>query len=121
GDLAILPMTNTYQGPDFSKQFKGYSIDVPPGEQLNMIGYSSGATLQAQAALVTAQNGQYVNNLVLIGAPITQSLLDAVRSEPNSGNVQVINLTEFGDPIYAGMSDWELLTAFSAESESRGQ
>jgi RHS repeat-associated protein len=108
GDLAILPLMNTYQGADFAKQVQAAPINVPPGEQLNMIGYSSGAALSAQAALVAAQNGQRVDNLVLIGAPITPSLLNAVRSEPNISNVQVIDLTRFGDPVHAGMSQSEL-------------
>src|SRR5713226_2593420 len=94
GDLAILPMTSTYQGADLVGQVRAAPINVPAGEQLNMIGYSAGAALSAQAALVAAQNGQVVNNLVLIGAPITPSLLNAVRSEPNIANVQVIGLTK---------------------------
>jgi thioesterase domain-containing protein len=77
-----------------------------------MVGYSAGAALSAQAALVAAQNGQYVNNLVLIDAPITPLLLNAVRSESNIGNVQVINLTQYGDPVHAGMSQGELVSAF---------
>jgi pimeloyl-ACP methyl ester carboxylesterase len=111
GDLAILPMTSTYQGADLAANVRAAPINVPAGEQLNMIGYSSGAALSAQAALVAAHNGQYVNNLVLIGAPITPSLLNAVRSEPNIGSVKIIDLTNYGDPVHAGMSQGELALA----------
>lgn len=50
-----------------------------------------------------------IDNLVLIGAPINTSLLIAVRSNPNIKNVIIINLLQHGDPIYAGMSDIELI------------
>ena len=47
--------------------------------------------------------------LVLIGSPINNSLLQAVQNNPNIKKVIILNLGEFGDPIYAGMTDWELV------------
>lgn len=76
-----------------------------------MIGYSWGAAMSAQAALTVAASGQRVDNVVLIGAPITQGLLNALQSNPNIGSVQIINLTAQGDPIYAGMSNSQLLSS----------
>jgi hypothetical protein len=49
-----------------------------------------------------------VDNVVLIGAPVTQGLLDALRTNPNIGAVHTIDLTAQGDPIRAGMSNLEL-------------
>ena len=35
----------------------------------------------------------------------------AVKSNPNIKKVVVMNLTQYGDPIYAGMSDIELINS----------
>ena len=86
-------------------------VYVPAGEQLNLIGYSWGAALSAQAALSIAASGQRVDNVVLIGAPVTQELLNALQNNPNIGAVQTFNLTAQGDPIYAGMSNLSLLAS----------
>jgi hypothetical protein len=67
-----------------------------------------GAAASAQLALAIAASGQRVDNVVLVGAPVTQGLLDALRNNPNIGNVRTIDLTAQGDPIRAGMSDLAL-------------
>lgn len=41
------------------------------GEQLNFVGYSYGSVLQAQVALRLAESGQVIDNLVLVGSPIS--------------------------------------------------
>jgi surfactin synthase thioesterase subunit len=41
------------------------------GEQFNLAGYSYGSVLQAQVALELANSGQVVDNLILIGSPIS--------------------------------------------------
>ncbi|MCM0593617.1 MAG: hypothetical protein HEQ35_02250 [Gloeotrichia echinulata IR180] len=44
----------------------------------------------------------------MIGSPIAKDFLEKLKSNPNIGQVIVINLTEYGDEIYAGMSFTEL-------------
>lgn len=95
--------------------FSLHSIDVqkrPPTKgQFNFIGYSWGAVIAARSALYYANFQINVDNLVLVGAPINTSLLTAVRTHPKIKNVIVIDLGQHGDPIYAGMSDGELIDA----------
>jgi Thioesterase domain len=80
-----------------------------PEEPYNLIGYSWGAVLAAQQAVATADKGEKVDNLILIGAPINQSLVDQIASKPNIKNVIYVNLTEHGDAIYPGMTDLEIV------------
>ena len=77
--------------------------------QFNLIGYSWGTVIAAQQAISMADQGQTVDNLVLIGAPINQSLVDRLAETDGIGNVRYINLSDQGDPIYPGMSDFEIL------------
>jgi RHS repeat-associated protein len=59
------------------------------GDQLNLAGYSYGSVLQAQVALRLAERGVKVNNLILIGAPISSAspLYKAITTNANIGNV----------------------------------
>ncbi|MEN9611344.1 MAG: hypothetical protein RLZZ628_2158 [Bacteroidota bacterium] len=41
------------------------------GEQLNLAGYSYGSVMQAQVALQLAKEGKVIDNLILIGSPIS--------------------------------------------------
>ena len=84
---------------------------IPKKGQFNFIGYSWGSIVAARTALEYARKGTKVHNLVLLGSPINYSLLQAVQNNSNIGNVIIINLTEFGDPIYAGMTDAEILSS----------
>lgn len=113
GDVTtILPNTH-YHGDAFYSQYAGrVNIPLNQGEQLNLIGYSNGAVLSAQTALAIANGGQYMNHLVLIGAPIASDLLNALQSNSNIGAVHIVNLTAQGDPTYAGMSNFELVSDF---------
>jgi len=81
----------------------------PGSSQYNLVGYSNGAVIMAQQALGDAALGVYVDNLVLIGAPINKSLVDRLSAEPNIGKVTYINLTAQGDPIRPGMSDLQIM------------
>ncbi|MEM9549513.1 MAG: hypothetical protein AAGA77_26320 [Bacteroidota bacterium] len=58
-------------------------------EQLNLAGYSFGSVLQAQVALKLADEGTYIDNLILIGAPISDdsSLFKQLSENENIGNV----------------------------------
>ena len=81
------------------------------GEQVNYIGYSYGSLLAAHTAMHYANQGNMIDNLVLIGSPIDENFLSLLRTNPNIRNVTVINLTQHGDRIYSGMSEMELVQA----------
>ncbi len=76
--------------------------------QFNLIGYSYGSLVAAQISDTRVKKGGFVDNLVLIGSPIDKSFLNSLNQNPNIGRVHVINLSEQGDLIYAGISGGEL-------------
>ncbi|GFM84854.1 hypothetical protein PSCICO_02530 [Pseudomonas cichorii] len=84
---------------------------LPKVGQFNIVGYSWGAVIAARSAIYHARAGIRIDHLVLIGAPINKSLRDAVSSHPNIGSTIIIDLKDKGDPIYAGISDEELMKA----------
>jgi len=95
--------------PNLAMGIQDYGI---VGDQFNVIGYSYGALVAAQVAIKYArQYSGITDNLVLIGAPISQSFLEEIYAEPKIGNVRIVNLAEFGDPIYAGMPYVDLLAS----------
>jgi RHS repeat-associated protein len=59
------------------------------GEQFNLAGYSYGSVLQAQAALQLANSGQVIDNLILIGSPISDKsdLMKDLKDNKNIKNV----------------------------------
>lgn len=81
------------------------------GEPYNLGGYSNGAAKAAAQAYAVAENGGVVDNLVLLGAPINEDLYDAVRRHPRIRNVITRDLSRYGDPIHAGMSDGDIVAA----------
>lgn len=83
----------------------GVTAPLPSKGRLNFVGYSWGAVVASRAALYYAKKGVKVGTLALIGAPINYSLLIAAKSHPNIDHVIVEDLTAYGDPIFAGMSD----------------
>lgn len=82
-----------------------------PSGQFNLIGYSYGSMLAAQTAHFYANQGHIVDKLVLIGCPIDANFLAKLKNHKNIKMVIVINLTEHGDPIHAGMTQIELLSS----------
>lgn len=78
--------------------------------QFNLVGYSYGSQVAAQEASVLTRNGQKIDNLVLIGSPISKEFLGSLRNNPLISKVIVINLTKQGDPLYAGMPHWQIVT-----------
>lgn len=93
-------------------------------EQFNLIGYSYGSIIAAQLAAKYSRGGTIVNNLVLIGSPISNKFLSQLKSNRLINKVTVIDLDEQGDPIYAGMKAHELITStpklFLQMNESSG-
>lgn len=95
---------------DLSLPSLGVTASLPKqGGEFTFIGYSWGGVISARAAIFHANKGITVDNLVLIGAPINYSLVQAVKSHENIKNVIIMDLKEQGDPIYAGISDGELI------------
>lgn len=104
--LGVLLTNNIIPGDYAAVGFAGVA---PSGRgQYNLIGYSLGAAQAAQQALGDAARGTTVDNLVLIGAPLNDSLLSALRGSPRITNIHVLNLTALGDPIAPPMSDFAI-------------
>jgi hypothetical protein len=78
------------------------------GPQFNLIGYSYGSLLAAHVAINYAEAGTRVDNLVLIGSPIADSFLSELQSAANIKKVLIVNLSEQGDPLRAGMTRLEI-------------
>ena len=79
--------------------------------QFNLIGYSYGSLLAAQTAHWYARQAHIVDHIVLIASPIDKDFLGVLRNHDCIRKVVVIDLTEVGDPIYAGISQFELARA----------
>ncbi|HGL6718178.1 hypothetical protein NTJ56_10195 [Burkholderia contaminans] len=82
-----------------------------PAPQFNLIGYSYGSLLAAHTARSYANDGNIVDHLVLIGSPIDKDFLTYLQGVENIKKVIVIDLKEHGDPIFAGMTQLELMTS----------
>ncbi|WP_211455450.1 hypothetical protein [Collimonas antrihumi] len=91
-------------------------MDVP-STQFNIIGYSYGSLLAAQTAWSYAKQGNIIDHLVLIGSPVDKDFLIKLKAQKNIKKVVIIDLTQFGDKIYAGMSQAALLGATPALGE----
>lgn len=87
-------------------------MDTESG-QFNLVGYSYGSLLAAQTANFYAKQGHVVDHLVLIGSPIDGGFLSALRARKNIRRIVVVDLKDKSDPIYAGMTQWELTAAAS--------
>jgi hypothetical protein len=111
-DAGSIILTNQLHYPsDYARLSGKINLKIPEGGQLNFIGYSWGAVQAAQTSLTMAYSGYKVDNVVLLGAPINADLLTGLANHPNIGRVTVINLGEFGDPIYAGMPDYKIVSS----------
>jgi pimeloyl-ACP methyl ester carboxylesterase len=66
------------------------------GEQLNLAGYSYGSVVQAHAALSLADQGKKIDNLILIGSPISSDsdLYSELSNHENIGNVIRVDIDE---------------------------
>jgi hypothetical protein len=100
--------TLRYRGSPVDEDWSIGGMENNRSNQFNMIGYSYGSLLAAQTAHFYAHNGHIVDNLVLIGCPIDQDFLDGLDEQKNIRNIAIKNLREYGDPIFAGMSQVRL-------------
>lgn len=94
--------------PKYPMLIRNYNNNHP---QLNLVGYSYGSVVAAQLAMKYAIGGTHVDHLVLVGSPIRQSFLSALKNQSLIRNIIIVNLDEQGDPIYAGMSSLALATS----------
>lgn len=88
-----------------------------PAEQFNLVGYSYGSLLAAQTARYYAKHGHIVDHLVLIASPIDADFLKELQSLGGIKKIVVIDLSRFGDPIHAGMTQVELIKAAATLGE----
>jgi pimeloyl-ACP methyl ester carboxylesterase len=88
-----------------------------PADQFNLVGYSYGSLLAAQTANSYARSGHIVNHLVLIGSPIDSNFLAVLKGNALIKKVIVIDLKQYGDPIYAGIPQLELAQAATTLGE----
>lgn len=85
----------TYNARDngmVQKAVKDVVSNLKEGKQLNLIGYSYGSVIQAYTAIDLIQQGYKVDNLVLIGSPIsdgstTMDILTRYQSEGKIGKI----------------------------------
>ena len=95
--------------------------------QFNLVGYSYGSLLAAQTAHFYARSGYVVDHLVLIASPIDNQFLATLKAYRSIRKVVVIDLKDKGDPLYAGITQPELLNPavllklYADESARKGQ
>jgi hypothetical protein len=93
-------------------------------QQFNLIGYSYGSIVAAQLAAKYASKGTPIDNLVLIGSPLSKNFVLFLKNLMYLKKLVIINLDKQGDPIYAGMSVIELFSKLpllaSQMPESKG-
>ncbi|WP_202369212.1 hypothetical protein [Pseudomonas sp. MWU318] len=114
GDLLAMKISrdvSKIKATEFPLSALQISKPLPKVGQFNIVGYSWGAVIAARSAIYYARAGVKVDHLVLIGAPINKSLKVAVTTHPNIASATIIDLKDKGDPIYAGISDEELMKA----------
>ena len=72
-------------------------------EQFNLAGYSTGAVIMAQSALMLANKGQTIDNLILIGATFDKNsdLSSALAANKNIKNIIRIDIP--GDNVVKGI------------------
>ena len=110
-DAARATLDLRYKGRSDDRSWMLAGMEKVPANQFNLIGYSYGSLMAAQTAHMYATNGDIVDHLVLIGSTIDREFLADLKANKNIKNVIVVNLTEHGDPIYAGISQWRLMFA----------
>jgi|688.fasta_scaffold197021_2 hypothetical protein len=91
------------------------SSPLGENEQFNLSGYSTGAVIMAQSALMLANEGKTIDNLVLIGATFTQDsdLSKALSENKNIKNIIRVDIQ--GDNVTKGV---RALNSFLQKSDN---
>jgi hypothetical protein len=108
-DFLRSAFTIRYRDSPVDEDWHIKGMEDNPSPQFNMIGYSYGSLLAAQTAHFYAYNGHIVDHLVLVGSPIDRDFLDDLKRQRNIKNVIIRDLKEYGDPIFAGISQVRLV------------
>jgi RHS repeat-associated protein len=76
--------------------------------QLNLIGYSFGSVYQAQLSLLLVQDGVQVDNLVLVGSPISDDspLMEKLREFETSGQIGKIIRHDIEGDLLSNPPSW---------------
>ena len=88
------------------------SNPIPDGEQLNLVGYSYGAVMQAHLAIGLVEHGYTVDNLILIGSPTSDnsSLMETLNGLVDQGKIgKIIRHDIEGDLLSNPKSQIEFL------------
>ncbi|RAM67147.1 hypothetical protein [Herbaspirillum rubrisubalbicans] len=94
-----------------SEDWTIHGMEKIQSPQFNMIGYSYGSLLAAHTALFYAENGHIVDHLILVASPIDGDFLADLKKHPNIKSVVVKDIPEYGDPLFAGMSQVQLISS----------
>ncbi|MET3132217.1 pimeloyl-ACP methyl ester carboxylesterase [Oxalobacteraceae bacterium GrIS 1.11] len=97
-----------YKGRSDDRTWMLDGMEKMHSDQFNLIGYSYGSLMAAQTAHVYATNGDIIDHLVLVGSPIDGDFLADLRANKNIKKIIVLNLTQYDDPIFAGIPQWRL-------------
>jgi len=100
-----------YRGSPVDEDWAIKGMEENASTQFNMIGYSYGSLLAAQTAHFYAHNGHIVDNVVLVGSPIDGDFLSDLKKQKNIRNIILKDLKEYGDPLFAGMSQFRLVVS----------
>ncbi|MDP2176234.1 MAG: RHS repeat-associated core domain-containing protein [Bacteroidota bacterium] len=90
------------------------------GEQLNLAGYSYGSVLQAHVALRLADQGIKVNNLILVGSPISDKSELYKALTTNENICKVIRHDIKGDKLSNPQSEKEFIEGGKQNSTDTG-
>lgn len=117
-DAAISTILWRDYDPDFKMLLR---IPDRKSPQFNLIGYSYGSVISAQLAAKYARKGTVVDHLVLIGSPISKSFITTLNEIKPIKKVIIIDLVEYGDPIYAGINILGLFSKLTLLASQKAQ
>jgi len=95
-----LPINNRMVNNTAQKYLDNLAANpLAEGEQLNLAGYSYGSVLQAQVALKLANEGTTIDNLVLIGSPVSDNSKLFQQLSVNENIKNIIRIDIEGDAL----------------------
>jgi RHS repeat-associated protein len=102
----------------YQKQLKEKPLEE--GEQFNLAGYSYGSVLQAQTALKLANDGQVIDNLILIGSPISDKSDLWKQLNSNKNIKKVVRYDIKGDLLSNPQDVWDFIKGGIQNSNDAG-
>jgi RHS repeat-associated protein len=90
------------------------------GEQFNLAGYSYGSVMQAQVALQLANEGNVIDNLILIGSPISDKS-DLWKDLKSNKNIKNVIRYDIKDDLLSNPQDiWDFMKGAKQNSDDSG-